>query len=346
MVSESVTVDTSNITNDSIIGKVASKSVPDYEYPAADLFRIRAVAEESARRAGKFIASNQYKFGQDFSNVEAKYNNRDLVTAIDKEAENIIRSCVADCFPASHATSDSSVCTEDFSYSFLGEEDVSMNYGSDSHATMRAIEDFLSESNTAKYKWICDPLDGTANFVSDIPLYCVAISVADTKGNVLVAITYDPLRDEMFSAVAGHGFTLNAKLKTARTRTLSLSEAFCGCNFHAHPQRRIESVAAIQKMEQHVRSQRILGTSALSLAWVAAGRFDMWWGNSLNCWDLAAGSLLVKEAKGVVSDVHDQPFKLQTHTMIASATQDLHDEAIVKLRPVLDIMERESEDFE
>lgn len=287
------------------------------------LTEVLEIAERAARRAGYVISKHAAYYGHDFGLASSKINNRDLVTVVDRTAEDLIKEEIL------RASWIDGSPTHDV----LGEEEVCEVYGTDANASTRAVETFLRYS-TADYKWICDPLDGTANFVSGIPICCVSIAIADRTGKLVGGVTYDPFQDEMFSASLGQGFRLNGKPRRVR-RTFSLSDALAGCNFHADPIARDVSVRAFLEMQPTVRSMRITGSSALSLAWVAAGRLDTWWGNSLNCWDLSAGSILVKEAGGIVSEADGSAYSLATRTMIASSSPMLHREVVNRLRPVI-----------
>ena len=289
------------------------------------LFEILAVAENSARAAGEMIKRKAAQYGHCFGMAKSKMNNRDLVTEVDQEAERIIQTEIRNAFPPIPGRP---------THAFLGEEEVSEKYGSGYEASTRAVEEFLA-NDPADYKWVCDPLDGTANFVTAIPLYCVSLACTDRDGVVVAGAIYDPLRDELFSAARDRGFRINGHLHRVRSSTKTIGDALCAMNFCPDAKDRTVSVKGFMAMQMECRSMRITGSSALSLAWVAAGRIDLWWGNHLNCWDLSAGSLLVAEAGGVVSEADGRPYELKTTTMLASASPELMKAAYEKLRPAL-----------
>ena len=155
-------------------------------------------------------------------------------------------------------------------------------------------------------RWLIDPLDGTVNFVHGIPHVSVAVGLYD--GDVpLAAAIADPLRMEVFAAAAGEGATLNGSpMEVSRTDRLDQSVVVTGFPYdhHEHPDAYAAAVAAALA---HVNGLRRLGSAALDLAWVAAGRFDAYWEYDLAPWDIAAGTLLVREAGGVVTDVGGHP---------------------------------------
>ena len=150
-------------------------------------------------------------------------------------------------------------------------------------------------------RWIVDPLDGTNNFLRGVPDFAVSIALVDDAGPS-IACVYDPLRDEMFTATRGGGAARNDE--PLRVSSLSsLDGAVLGVGFSTEPDRRRATLGQLPAFVSLVRSLRIVGSAALDLAYVAAGRFDGTWYLSLHDWDVAAGWLLVTEAGGRVSDL-------------------------------------------
>jgi len=147
--------------------------------------------------------------------------------------------------------------------------------------------------------WLVDPLDGTVNFLHGIPH--VAVSVALLEDGVLrVGVVIDVFRDEEFSAVAGKGAWLNAR--QLRVSGLALDSSLSATGFpYDRRERASELGATVGQVLSHAQGLRRMGTAALDLAWVAAGRFDVYWEVKLYPWDVAAGILLIREAGGIVS---------------------------------------------
>lgn len=153
---------------------------------------------------------------------------------------------------------------------------------------------------SATVEWIIDPLDGTANYIHGVPNFAVSIA-ARQRGEVLVGVVYDPLREELFTASKGTGAFLNGKPLHV-TNTVRLHDCLIATGF---PFRMKELSASYLKMFAaffgQVRDLRRLGAASLDLAYVAAGRFSGYWEYRLNPWDFAAGVLLVREAGGLVT---------------------------------------------
>lgn len=149
------------------------------------------------------------------------------------------------------------------------------------------------------WKWIIDPLDGTTNFAHGYPCFCVTIAL-EHRGELVVAATYDPTRDEVFGAEKGSGAMLNNR-KIAVSDTLKLKDSLIVTGFPYDIARRNDFTRNFGKMALASRGIRRDGSAAIDLAYVACGRFDGFWEEGLNPWDVAAGVLLVEEAGGTVS---------------------------------------------
>lgn len=149
--------------------------------------------------------------------------------------------------------------------------------------------------------WIIDPLDGTVNYVHGIPQ--VSVSVALYEGDTgLVGVVYDPLRDEIFTAVQDEGARLNGHVISV-SATQELERAVVATGFpYDHDVKADELTAVLREVLPHVNGVRRFGSAALDLAWVAAGRFDAYWELGIAPWDGAAGEILVREAGGTVTD--------------------------------------------
>lgn len=182
-------------------------------------------------------------------------------------------------------------------------------------------------------RWIIDPLDGTVNFVHGIPQ--VAVSVALYNGDrPIVGVIHDPLRQEVFAAAAGIGTTLNGSpLHVSTTAELHRAVVVTGFPYD-HDRHAAAYGPPFIAVLARVNGIRRLGSAALDLAWVAAGRLDAYWEYSLGAWDMAAGALLVQEAGGVVTDIGGGPFTPQAPHILAS-NRVLHDTLTGLIRPVL-----------
>jgi myo-inositol-1(or 4)-monophosphatase len=146
-----------------------------------------------------------------------------------------------------------------------------------------------------------DPIDGTTNFAHGLPLFCVSIAL-EVEGRVEVGVVHVPMLDELFTAERGMGARLNGR-RLSVTHESSLIDSLLVTGFPPQAaDRRGEQVAVFGEFLSRARAVRRLGSAALDLAFVAAGRFDGFWEHSLHAWDVAAGALLVEEAGGRVTD--------------------------------------------
>ena len=213
--------------------------------------------------------------------VESK-SQHDYVTNVDKDAEQLIIDTI------SHSYAD---------HSFLGEESGS--------------------SGSSEYEWVIDPIDGTTNFIRKVPHWAISIA-CKYKGRTEIGVVYDPVREELFTAVRGRGAQFNGKrIRVSETKGLEHSLIATGFPFRNKPM--LDKYMRIfGKLFPHCSDMRRAGSAALDLAYVAAGRFDGFWEFGLSEWDTAAGSLLVKEAGGMISDINGNPNYQQSDSILAA----------------------------
>lgn len=200
-----------------------------------------------------------------------KTSDIDIVTEADRETETYISAELLRCFPEHH---------------LMGEEGGGQG----------------APAETAEFHWIVDPLDGTVNFAHHIPNFCVSIALCNAQRQPLVGVIYEPTRKDLYTAIKGQGAFLNGqRLQVSKTDNLLQSVIGSGFAYdkHTNPNDNTAQWAAFIK---RVRDCRRIGSAALDLAYVAAGRFDGYWERSLKPWDVMAGVLLVQEAGGTISD--------------------------------------------
>lgn len=249
-----------------------------------------AVAINCAAKAGEWIKT---KLGS-YEQLDLKYSSHDLVTEVDKGSEKLIKRLIQTHFPH---------------HSFLGEEGVEPG----PEASARA----LAEMRDEEYLWIVDPIDGTTNFVHGFPFFVVSIALA-YKGEVIVGVVYDPMKDELFLAEKGKGAYVHGK-KMGVSGEDKLSTSLIATGFPAdHIYALPLNLKGLQAIAPQVRNIRSGGSAALHLAYVAAGRLTGFWEIGLNSWDLAAGVLLVQESGGRVTDTLSQPYDLGVRHVVAS----------------------------
>jgi len=166
------------------------------------------------------------------------------------------------------------------------------------------------------YCWYVDPLDGTTNFAHSFPVFCVTLGLT-YRGEVIAGVVYDPTRDELFTAERGAGAFLNNR-RIHASKMASLSESLLATGFPPFAANHDLNIQFYFRFTLLSHGIRRAGSAALDLCTVAAGRFDGFWELKLNPWDKAAGSLLVTEAGGRVTDLAGRPFDLRADEIFAS----------------------------
>ncbi|TPK99890.1 MULTISPECIES: inositol monophosphatase family protein [unclassified Mesorhizobium] len=158
------------------------------------------------------------------------------------------------------------------------------------------------EGEDAQHRWIVDPLDGTTNFLHGIPVFSVSIAL-ERQGQIVAGVVYNPAMDELYTAERGGGAFMNDRRLRVAGRS-KLTDAVVGCGMpHLGRGQHGNFLIELRNVMAEVSGVRRLGSAALDLAYVAAGRMDGFWETGLSSWDIAAGILLVREAGGFVSDM-------------------------------------------
>ncbi len=238
----------------------------------------RKLAIKTAKEAGNILRENLGKIKR------IDYKSRvSLVTDIDRLAEERIIGIIKERYP---------------SHDILTEE--------------RRIEEKGSQ-----YKWIIDPLDGTTNYVHGYPRYCVSIAL-EISGEVTLGVVYDPVPDELFLAEKGAGATLNRR-KISVSKIVELDKSLLATGFPYDRRERADGYLKIYR-EFMLNSQGIRrdGSAALNLCYTANGRFDGFWEEQLAPWDVAAGSLIVTEAGGRITDFKGDRLDIYEREILAS----------------------------
>ncbi|MBN9549600.1 MAG: inositol monophosphatase [Hyphomicrobiales bacterium] len=172
------------------------------------------------------------------------------------------------------------------------------------------------EGEDAQHRWIVDPLDGTTNFLHGIPLFSVSIAL-ERQGQVVAGVVYNPAMDELYTAERGGGAFMNDRRLRVAGRS-KLTDAVIGCGVpHLGRGQHGNFLIELRNVMAEVSGVRRLGSAALDLAYVAAGRMDGFWETGLSSWDIAAGILLVREAGGYVSDMDGAQGMLDSGEVVA-----------------------------
>jgi myo-inositol-1(or 4)-monophosphatase len=254
------------------------------------------IAVKAARRAGNII--NRGSRDLDRLTVTAK-GPKDFVSEIDRAAESAIVETLLEAYP---------------DHAILAEEGTAKG-----------------ENAEAENVWIIDPLDGTTNFLHGFPQYCVSIALAH-KGQVTQGVIYDPVRNDLFTATRGRGAYLNDRRIRVSRRT-QLKECLIGTGFPFRDGSFLDAYLAMMRtMIEHTAGLRRPGAAALDLAYVAAGFYDGFFEVGLNPWDVAAGSLLVLEAGGLIGDLSGEGDYLHGGEVIA-ATPKIFAQMVTLLGP-------------
>ncbi|MCD9189576.1 MAG: inositol monophosphatase [Pyrinomonadaceae bacterium] len=244
-------------------------------------------AMETARDAGQILLE---KYGRKI-NISKK-GDINLVTEADLASEKLIIERIKSHYPK---------------HSILAEE------------SGEAV--VIGGENT--WKWIIDPLDGTTNFAHGYPAFCVNIAL-EHEGEIVVAVTFDPTRNEMFSAEKGNGAFLNNR-RIYVSETEKLSESLLVTGFPYNFKEKENFARHLTDFLLFSRGVRRDGSAAIDMAYVACGRFDGFWEEGLNPWDVAAGKLLIEEAGGKVTYYDNSPFSIYSPPILASNGL-IHDE--------------------
>jgi len=236
------------------------------------------VARDAAVRAGGILRDNIGGIRE-----VAYKGDINLVTEMDVRSERAVVETLLDSFPA---------------HGILAEEETRIRNGSE-------------------FTWIIDPLDGTTNYAHGYPFFSVSIAL-EQKGEIVLGVVYDPMRDELFVAQRGRGAFLNGeRIYVSHTDSLIRSLLATGFPYDRKisPRNNLDFFNDLLMASQEVRRD---GSAALDLCYVACGRFDGFWELKLKPWDVAAGSLIVREAGGFVSDFSGNAFSIHGDEIVAS----------------------------
>jgi myo-inositol-1(or 4)-monophosphatase len=247
------------------------------------------VCRQAARAGGEVLLSWRDRFST------REKGPRDLVTDADLAAQQAIETILLGAFP---------------DHDFLGEE------GQPGRNSQRR----------SPYRWIVDPLDGTANYVHKLQSFAVSIAL-ENDGKIVLGVIYDPIAGDLFHAEAGRGAFLNGQPLTT-SGCSSTDAAMVAVSFPPMVTRDSIEIRRFVEAIVECQSVRRLGSAALNLAYLAAGRLDAYWATSVKNWDIAAGILLVREAGGIVTHIGGGELDLEDPKFLASASRSLHEQIL------------------
>jgi len=168
----------------------------------------------------------------------------------------------------------------------------------------------------AEYTWIVDPLDGTRNYSLGVPHYAVTFALARGQ-DVLLGLTYDPARNELFAAERGAGASIGERPMRVSANT-AFEATVLGTDMGYDDAMAAHALRLVDRLWPGMQAVRIMGSAALGLAYAACGRIDLYFHHSLSPWDIAAGVLMAQEAGGVVTDRAGRPIRLESESIIVS----------------------------
>jgi myo-inositol-1(or 4)-monophosphatase len=183
------------------------------------------------------------------------------------------------------------------------------------HAIL-AEESGRSDQPDSRYRWVVDPLDGTTNYAHGLPVFCVSIGL-EVDGEPTLGAIYAPMLDELYWAEVGQGAYLNGK-KLSVSATTELEKSLLVTGFPYDVRVKSDNLVHFSNFLLTSQAVRRLGSAAIDLAWVAAGRFDGFWEPRLGAWDMCAGAVLVREAGGLVTAYDGGPFSIYEKQILAS----------------------------
>lgn len=252
------------------------------------------VAQNAARKAGALLTEKMGKVSF------REKHPADLVTEADEASQKMIEEILLTSYP---------------NHAFIGEEAIGNHHLSEGECGKNAPSDL-------PLTWIVDPLDGTTNFVHQVPHFGPSIALA--RGSDLICgVVYNPITDECFTAAKGKGAWLNDQ-PIHVSNIQSTKDALISFSFPAIVCDHSPDMITFIKLAPHVQAIRRTGSTALNLAYIAAGRFDAQYHHSTHVWDVAAGILLIQEAGGVITGSNGDPFDLSSPPFLAAATPELH----------------------
>jgi myo-inositol-1(or 4)-monophosphatase len=260
-------------------------------------------AEEAARAGGEVLTSMQGK-----TSTRSKGRN-DLVTEADLASQQAIRSVLLDRYPE---------------HDFVGEESLE---AADQLAHLLGDPD-----GQASFRWIVDPLDGTTNYIHQLPHYAVSVAL-ERSGEILVGVVYDPVSGECYRAARGLGADLNGK-RLEVSACQRAGDALIAFGFPPVVQPGAAEIRQFLAIMHACQSVRRLGSAALNLCYIAAGRLDGYVAACAKAWDVAAGMLIVAEAGGHITGIRGSSFDLRFPHFTCAATAGLHAELLAILAQV------------
>mmetsp|Transcript_33448 Transcript_33448/g.50463 ORF Transcript_33448/g.50463 Transcript_33448/m.50463 type:complete len:350 (+) Transcript_33448:279-1328(+) len=272
-----------------------------------DMQQVINIAEDAAMKAGKIMK----KFTGRIAVSKTKMNAADIVTESDVECQKIIEETVNSAFP-----------NDDF----LGEENVDAG----SLASASALADAIgcdSEDKSDQLLWIVDPIDGTTNFQAGLPFFAVSIGVVSLRGEdgpvIVAGVIYNPVLNEMVTAVRGRGCYLNGEKLEAKIGSPDMKQAIINVGFPVSSESTLRaSSRAVAALATKVRGLRMIASASQVMSWVAQGKLASYISWDLNAWDVAAGMVIVEEAGGHICNFDGTTADISSRDLIVTYKEE------------------------
>jgi len=243
---------------------------------------VLTVMINAVRKAARGV---QRDYGEVASLQVSQKGPGDFVTASDKKCERVLREELAKARPT---------------YGFLGEEEGG------------------TKGQDPDHRFIIDPIDGTSNFMHSLPYFALTVAL-ERKGEIVAGVTYNPITDELFHSEKGQGaFVNNKRMRVSARRTLQDALISTNIPHMGQPKMHVTHRNQMAMLQARTMGIRVLGSTAIELAWVACGRLDAAWCDGLNAWDMAAGLLFIRESGGFVAPILGEGDPLHTHGYVAA----------------------------
>lgn len=275
-----------------------------YPHTSRNMQNVIRTAEEAALKAGEIMRATSGNIAVS----KTKMNAADLVTESDLECQRIIKEMIQMAFP-----------TDDF----LGEEDVDPGSLASSEALTNAI---VNDSDDETLLWIVDPIDGTTNFQAGLCMFCVSIGVVSIQDGIPIVVggvIYNPILDEMVSAVRGRGCYLNGRKLAIKHASTDLKQALVNVGFPVSSESTLRaSSSAVAALATKVRGIRMIASASQVMSWVAQNKLNAYVSWDLNSWDVAAGMVIVEEAGGFISNFEGERADITSRDLIVSCREE------------------------
>ena len=290
-----------------------------YEYTSRDMQEVIQTAEKAAIKAGEIMKRTSGKIAVS----KTKMNAADLVTESDIECQQIVEDTIRSVFPSDD---------------FLGEENVDAGSLASSSALASAIGKYNDKEDGggngdgdkdegSKLLWIVDPIDGTTNFQAGLPMFCISIGVVSLQNAnepvVVGGVIYNPVLNEMITAVRGRGCYLNGSKLKSKSAPTDLKQALVNVGFPVSSESTLRASSnAVAAMATKVRGLRMIASASQVMSWVAQGKLSAYVSWDLNAWDVAAGMVAVEESGGFVGNFDGTRADISDRDLIVTCNEE------------------------